>query len=506
MQLRRHRWRHACGRLVLTAGLIVASFWPDTGFAAPADSGSDDGDLTEYRSTNGVLSVALEAAPLTIHLGDVSFPGLVYNGDYAGPVFRVRPGDALRVHLANHLDEATNLHFHGMQTSPLGNSDNVHLLVPAGKSLDYEVKIPATQPPGLYWYHAHVHGNSEKQVMSGLSGALLVEGFADQFPELAGIRERLFVLKEFAFDASDDPVVAGQFHDRIQTVNGKLVADVALRPGETQLWHLGNQSADLAFDLTLKGHHFRVIGRDGNAATREEVTDVLRLEPAARAEVLVDAGAAGSYDLVSERVPTGVGAARSLHRVVGHVTVAGDPATPIAHLAAFPLPTDLRERDVDARREIIFSQSPDGETFFMNGQTFDMNRVDIRIPLGNVEEWTVRNDSDGLHVFHIHQVAFQVTEINGEPQPLVGYVDTVRVPERGSVRIRMAFTQPQIVGRFMYHCHVLQHEDRGMMAQIEVYDPAKPSRRALFDWLKDRFAASAPPDGICRARPVSAVW
>ena len=98
-------------------------------------------------------------------------------------------------------------------------------------------------------------------------------------------------------------------------------------------------------------------------------------------------------------------------------------------------------------------------------------RVDTRVPLGNIEQWTIRNESDEMHVFHIHQVNFQVMAINGQAQVFNGAVDTVPLLPFQSVTLRIAFTEPEIVGRFMYHCHVLEHEDRGMMAQIEVYDP-----------------------------------
>ncbi len=93
------------------------------------------------------------------------------------------------------------------------------------------------------------------------------------------------------------------------------------------------------------------------------------------------------------------------------------------------------------------------------------------MPLGSIEEWTIRNASEELHVFHIHQLPFQVVSLNGKPLPFQGLQDTIDVPIHGEVKIRMAFTDPVIVGRFMYHCHILEHEDKGMMAQIEVYDP-----------------------------------
>ena len=128
---------------------------------------------------------------------------------------------------------------------------------------------------------------------------------------------------------------------------------------------------------------------------------------------------------------------------------------------------DLR-RQITNRRTIVFSESADGDTFFVDGRTFDPNRTDTRVKLGAIEEWTIRNESGELHDFHIHQTHFQVTEVNGVPQRFDGYQDIVNVPVHGEVKVVIPFTDPVIVGRFVYHCHLLSHEDKGMMATIEV--------------------------------------
>jgi FtsP/CotA-like multicopper oxidase with cupredoxin domain len=128
---------------------------------------------------------------------------------------------------------------------------------------------------------------------------------------------------------------------------------------------------------------------------------------------------------------------------------------------------DLRGA-VTGRRTVVFSETADGDTLFIDGRTFDPTRTDTRVKLGAVEEWTIRNESDELHDFHIHQTHFQVTEVDGVPQPFVGYQDIVNVPVRGAVKVIIPFTDPVIVGRFVYHCHLLAHEDKGMMATIEV--------------------------------------
>ena len=165
----------------------------------------------------------------------------------------------------------------------------------------------------------------------------------------------------------------------------------------------------------------------------------------------------------------------ALSRVLGHVVVDGEPAAPIAPITKFPARDDLRNLTVDTKRTVIFTQDSGSERFFIDGQLFDHARVDFRVPLGSVQEWTLVNKTGDFHEFHIHQLHFQVVALNGQPVPFDGLLDTVRIPEDGSVTIRLAFVKPEIVGKFFYHCHVLKHEDKGMMAAIEIYDPNVPA-------------------------------
>ena len=171
---------------------------------------------------------------------------------------------------------------------------------------------------------------------------------------------------------------------------------------------------------------------------------------------------------------------------MGRLAVSGPEKATVPHLSLDTGLADLRQRPIQAERSVVFSENEKTETYYVNGKVFDPERIDVRVPLGNVEEWTIRNDSDDFHVFHIHQVHFQVVEINGVPQNFIGYQDSVQVPERGFIKIILPFTDPRIVGRFMFHCHVLEHEDKGMMAHIEVYDP---------------LALNRADQNICRALP-----
>jgi FtsP/CotA-like multicopper oxidase with cupredoxin domain len=448
--------------------------------AAAAANAQAPAGAADIFSSGGVLTATLAASEGKVQVGDLSLDTETFNGVYAGPVLHVHPGDLMRLTLVNHLSEPTNLHFHGIRTSPLGNGDNAHLQTPPGGSFEYRVRIPPNHPTGLFWYHTHVHHHAEHQVMSGLSGALLVEP-----PVAPPIVQRLFVLKDMTFD--DDTGTAeidDTLNGVVESVNGILMTKQDMRPGETQLWRFSNQSANRLVHIALAGHRFRIVAEDGTAVTEERDTEVLDLPPGNRFDALVDAGDVGHYQLSARGILTGSGATRSPDRVIGMLDVEGDIVPAAAALPLGQPPPDLRSVRIDAKREVVFTETTttkaSEQRFFINGKQFDERRIDFRVPLGNVEEWTIRNDSDDLHVFHIHQIGFQVIEVNGEAKPFSGYVDTIRVPERGQVKLILPFTDPIIVGHFMFHCHVLKHEDGGMMGNIQVYDPAPPS---FISWL-----------------------
>jgi suppressor of ftsI len=430
-----------------------------TAFLEPPSSSSRD----------GVLPVTLSAARSSIRIGDQVAVTEVYNGGYIPPTLRVRPGDVIRLRLVNRLDEPTNLHTHGLHVSPGGNADNVFLTVPPGRTQDFEIRIPANHPPGLFWYHPHAHHFSNEQVRNGMSGALIVEGLLDSFPALSGIKERVLLLKDIQLDSghvANRSIGVGT----TRTVNGLVDPTMILHPGETELWRIGNVGANLYYRLRLDGHRFYQVARDGNRFARIVPTDELFIPPGARIEVLVQGGERGTHALRTLAISTGPAGNQYPATVLATVQVEGAAVTPRT-LPATLLPVQDLRRRVTGRRTVVFSEGelPDGgDVFFIDGKTFDPNRIDTRVRLGAVEEWTIRNDSDELHDFHIHQTGFQLVEVNGVPQPLDGYYDTVNVPVRGEIKIIIPFTDPVMVGKFVYHCHLLSHEDKGMMATIEV--------------------------------------
>ena len=463
----------------LGAGVAVAGPL-DTLFGSPSNLPAAAAleplaDPPEHRSENGVLNVTLEARPTRVDLGKFHINAVTYDGAYGGPVLRVKPGDVIHLKLVNHLAQATNIHFHGLAVSPQGHADNSMQMVGPGESWDYEVPIPKTHPPGVYWYHTHAHSFAERQLMGGLSGTLIVEGFQDEVPATRPLKERVFALKEFQPDPHGDlDRVTKAYNVDVKTINGQLMPRVDIQPGETQLWRFIDQTANTYFRLKLEGHRFTVVGRDSQPIPKAEVVKEVMFGPSERVDVLVTGGPSGSYKLVSETTSTGpAGDIFPAQNMALLVSAPGaSPPAPLGPLTvapgvAQPIPGD----HISAERLVSFSEDGVTGLFFINHATFDHDRVDFKVPLGSIEEWTIRNSSDELHLFHIHQAPFQVVSVDGKAVPFQGLLDTVSVPIHGEVRIRIAFTDPTIVGRFMFHCHILEHEDKGMMAQIEVYDP-----------------------------------
>ena len=433
----------------------------------------------EYRSRDGVLSVTMDARPTRVVLGGQTIEGATYNGAYGGPVLRLKPGETLRLHLVNHLPQATNMHFHGLGVSPQGHGDDSMHMVGPGESWDYVIPIPKDHPPGVYWYHTHGHDFAERQVMGGLSGTLVIEGFQDEVPATKPLVERLMALKEFSPNRHGGlNKVPKPAHGSVKTINGQLDPEIAMRPGETQLWRLSGQTADAYFRLRTKGLKLMVVGRDARPLPKPEPTDEVLVGPSERVDVLATAGNAGRFSLMQEKTDTGPLGDLARAQEMASIAVAPDPSRPApvplgAIVVNAPKQVPVPGDRIDAKRLVVFSEDVTTGLFFINHQTFDPKRVDIKVPLGSIEEWTVRNSSQELHVFHIHQVPFQVISINGHAVPFNGLRDTIDVPIHGEVKIRMAFTDPLILGRFMYHCHILEHEDKGMMATIEVFDPKK---------------------------------
>jgi len=417
-------------------------------------------------SRNGLLQVRLVAEVRQVELAGRPIRALVYNGDYMPPTLRVRPGDRLDLTLVNKLPENTNLHVHGMHVSPRGNSDDIFLHIHPGETFHYVYNFPTDLDPGTYWYHSHLHGHSEAQVFAGMSGAIVVDSLSQYLPAgLAHVTEQLIALKDFQVrDGAIPTTNIDSNAPTTRTVNGQVDPTIHIRPGETQLWRLANIGADIFYKVRLPGRPFHVLAEDANPVSTVWSADTLVLPPGKRYDVLVQGGPDGRNPL--QTLAYNQGGDQYPQAVLATVVTTG-PAVPPATLpTTFAPPEDLTHATVDQHRTIVFSEDNATNRFFINGKQFDADRVDVRSRLGSVEEWTVRNVTAEQHPFHIHVEDFQVMSVNGTPHHAVSPQDTVILPAHGQVVIRMRFTD--FTGKFVFHCHILNHEDHGMMATIEV--------------------------------------
>ncbi len=462
--------------------------------------GGDSGGETfvepdEIVSQNGELHTTFTVADSTVQVAGKSLHTLAYNNVYMPPLLHVKPGDTIFLNLDNESGQPTNEHYHGLNVSPRINddatvSDNILVQADPGTQVNYKIQIPADHNPGLYWYHAHLHGQAERQVMGGLSGGLIVDGVLDPFPELKGIKERVFLLKDVQITADGtlpDDIDPGA--DTNRTINGKSSPALRLDENQLQFWRFANIGADMYYKLVLDGHVFYELARDGNRHNKLVEMRELLLPPGSRSEVLVRGGAPGSYKLHTLEVNTGPDgddyAAANLATVITRPSALPGMQLP----NSFPPVEDYRNLPVAKQRTITFSEDTTNNTFFMDSGAgaaqFNANRVDSTIQSGTVEQWTINNATAELHVFHIHQTDFQVVSINGVPQDFTGHQDNINVPFQtpggppGSVKILIDFRDPNIVGKFVYHCHILEHEDGGMMSIAEVVPPKGGTLQSL---------------------------
>ncbi len=463
----------------------------------------------ERRSRDGVLETSLVAAAGTQRVAGRSVRTLGYEGGVPGPTLHVHPGDVVRLELVNRLEEDTNLHVHGLQVSPEGAGDDVFVRIPPGGTRRYEYRLPDDHPTGIFWYHPHVHGSVADQVFAGLYGAIRVSdpGTPD------GPRERVLVVSDIDLDA-DGRVGATSVMDRMRgregslvLVNGQSQPAATARVGSPELWHIVNACCSRYLALGLAGQEATVVGRDAGTLPRPRSLDDVVLAPGNRLQLRVDP-AEGAGQLVARPVDRGTGFMDHMgdgtfdgtgdhmgdHMGDGMGPTGAGPLSDRGDVTLLRLdvgpadgsdsdggegpsqPTDvrdLREAEVSTRRALTLqmglggmSRMGSGTSFRIDGRTFDPDRTDQRAALGTVEEWTIRNDSQLAHPFHLHTWPMQVLSVGGREVADPLWLDVVDVPARSETVVRIGFDAHP--GRTVYHCHILDHEDEGMMGTIEV--------------------------------------
>ncbi|HET7457169.1 MAG TPA: multicopper oxidase domain-containing protein [Gemmatimonadaceae bacterium] len=478
---------------------------PPDDAAARADRPST-ADLVEPRviaSVGGVLATAFTAStnPAVVAGRRVRQP-VTYDGTFPGPTLWVRPGDTIDLTFTNRIvfaqtdthpgygrpprvDNRANLHYHGMHISPTGTADNMLVSLLPHESFRYLFEIPLDHPAGLYWYHDHIHGLVTNHVGRGAAGMLYVADAHTDHVAALGIRRRLMLLQQ-AFLEEDDETLTADDSNRddpnlaLSLINGQLMPEIQMRPGEPQAWAIGNGSTSAFYELRLEGHTFDVIAEDGIplVGPGRLGQETLVLPSAKRFEVVVRAkDARGRYTLSYDEYNQGVDTWP--RKSVATVVVAG----PAWSGASFPgldtanAPQDLRSAYVpeDRKRTLVLGVDEsvaEGEfgRFTINGRAYDPNFIEWTSTLDTVEEWQFVNETEQEHPFHVHVNPFQVTKVNGVAVGFDGYQDTAIVPRFGSLTVRTRFTD--FVGSpILIHCHILDHEDMGMMTSFAIEGP-----------------------------------
>lgn len=462
---------------------------------------SRDGDLAEPRvisSVGGALRASIACATIpTVIGGRHALEAVTYDGTFPAPTLWVRPGDTIDLTFTNRIvfdqtdtkpgygrpprsSNDASLHYHGLHISPLGSADNMLLMVPANGTYRYSFQIPANHPAGLFWYHEHVHGLVTNHVSRGAAGMIYIANAHTDRVAGLGICRRLMLLQQayFAPDLKtvisddgerDDPYLA------LSLLNGALMPDIAMRPGEPQVWCLLNGSTSAFYVLRLEGHTFDVIADDGVPLRAPRLAQqTLMLASGKRLEVVVRARVtSGSYTLSYDQFDQGVDTWPQ--KSVATVVVDGaawsgpdhpgvDTSTPAMDLSTESIPPERHRIVFDVDRSV-----PEGEfgRFTINGHAWDPAISEWTSTLGTVEEWLIRNNTEQDHPFHVHVNPFQITKINDRAVPFDGYQDTAIVPRFGSMTVRTRFTD-FVGGPILMHCHILDHEDMGMMTRFEI--------------------------------------
>jgi FtsP/CotA-like multicopper oxidase with cupredoxin domain len=554
--------------------------------------GSIVSEPPDLRSKDGVLEANLTALDAAENSGSTRYCFTDGNGEES-PNLRVSPGDLVILHLKNALEPpngaptpaahdhpfshshpagdscttetvmspvSTNLHFHGLTIPPVCHQDDVMktYVQPGEAPFEYRFRIPLDEPPGLYWYHPHIHGFSKNQLLGGASGALIVEGIERARKEVAGLPERVLIIRDQdlvnpnAPPSKSEPVVPKFLIDRDGdaanngTGFGKPAKDLSInyvpvpypdyppaviqmKPGERQLWRVLNASAITYLNLEVLFNRVPqplvLVAMDGvpidqNGMAGDAVNWQKRFEipPGARVEFIVQGPPEGETGLlVTRTVDTGPGGENDPNRMLAKIVTSPDAPEPRSRLDASPQPlsppgeTWLGEMPPVRVRRLYFSEKladPNDPTsaveFYLtvDGQTpkmFDMNSdiPNIVAQQGTVEDWIIENRSSELHAFHIHQLHFLLLDYLGRAVNEDFLRDTVNVPYYDgrslaypSVRLRMDFRDPNTVGSFPYHCHLLEHEDKGMMGLIRVIPQAPATQPVAARSCTDRPSTS----------------
>lgn len=403
-----------------------------------------------------------------------------YDGSLPGPMIRAKRGDRVIVHFTNHLPEATTIHWHGMRVPAAMDGAPGHSQPPIepGGSFTYDFIVPDA---ALFWYHPHL--NSSTQVSSGLYAPFLVD---DPEDPLKGMDEVVLVLSDIALTADgslDDPDAGGDFgalfgrEGNYMLVNGKFRPTLTVRPGRALRLRIVNTARARYFQLGLEGHRFRRIGGDGGLMEYPVDSDTVVVIPAGRSDVVfVPQGVAGEV-LPVRWIPYDRGYGSTFNRPeedLFYLKLAEPAPTvdplPVTSRHIEPLATE-GATPVDLRLTI---QSGRGEPLELGINDVPYSKAEpVRAVIGETQVWSMTNTFDFAHPMHIHGFFFQVLDVNGVPARPLEWLDTVDVPVEATTRVVIRYEDRP--GMWMFHCHLLDHAEAGMMGMLELTEANQPN-------------------------------
>jgi suppressor of ftsI len=405
-----------------------------------------------------------------------------YNGSYLGPTLVAERGERVRVDVANSLDERTTVHWHGMHL-PAEMDGGPHQMIDPGGTWSPEWHID--QQAATLWYHPHPHGETESHVQRGLAGMFLLRDDVEAalpLPREYGVDDVPVIVQDTGFSAEgvrdgSQRGFAGALGDEL-LVNGTRGPYLDVSDEVVRL-RLLNASTARSYAFTWSdGRPIELIATDGGLLEASVELDRIMLSPGERAEVLVRVTPGEQLVLRSEMTADAAGMIDSIAAMNG-----GTDAFDVLELRAAdtldPSP-EMPERladpqPVDAGTAVTTREfSLDG--FEINGHQMEMDRIDETVTVDTTERWIVENTSQLPHSFHVHDVQFRIASIDGAPPPaeLAGWKDTIfaRPETRFELLLRFEdYADPDTP--YMYHCHLLWHEDQGMMGQFAVVEPGQ---------------------------------
>lgn len=458
-----------------TAGAINAFKVP------PLDSGQRSGDTLNFNLQLGASNHQFFNGIDTAALG--------INQSYLGPVLRAKRGDNVRINVINHIGVPSTLHWHGM-VLPAKMDGGPHQEIKSGGSLISEFKI--RQEASTLWYHSHQMHQTGAQVYHGLAGLFIIDDNGSQklgLPQEYGVDDIPCTIQDRRFNTDGSLSYIGSMHDRMMgmegdtmLVNGVVTPTLQAKRSLLRL-RLHNGSNARTYQLAFNDQrNFQVIASDGGFLAAPVTVDSVSLSVGERVEILVDVSDKKVIQLQSQQSGGGGMMMGMMRRMSGGnepfavMTIDAKQIKKSTHTIPDTLRTtnaipDPKASVTTRQFDLQMGMGMMGGGFKINGKTMEMSRIDFQVKRNSTEIWEVRNDSPMAHPFHVHNVQFHILDRNGKKPALIesGLKDTVLVQRGEVVRIVMSFPEYSDAKiPYMYHCHILEHEDQGMMGQFVV--------------------------------------